>query len=91
MVLHMFLLSSGSVGCVGSCFLIVFRCVMSCLMWAGRGFDGFLMDPLGMWCLSALSMVCVSSVFASWTFCGSGVSCSVLSISCVKAGQFALR
>ena len=49
-----------------------------------------LRDPLGMWCLSALSMVCVSRVFASCTFCGNGVSCSVLSISCVKAGQLAL-
>lgn len=46
--------------------------------------------PFGMWCLSALSMMFVSTVFAVCMLSGVCVSCRAASISWVKAGQSAL-
>ena len=60
----MSLLRFGSVGSLGFCCLMLFLWVIRSLMFCGRSLCLLCCFPFGMWCLSAVSMMFVSIVFA---------------------------
>ena len=65
MSLSMLLLITGSVGSLGLCCLMVSLRAMRSLMFCGKSLCLLCILPLGMWCLSALSMMIVSMLFAT--------------------------
>ena len=58
-------------------------------MFSGSSLSLWCILPLGMLCLSAVRMMFVNILVDAWTLVGSGVLCSMVSISWVYAGQFA--
>ena len=80
----------GSVGSVGFCLLMLFLCVIRSLMCCGSSLCWLCCFPLGMWCLSAVSIMLVSMVFAWCGFCGISTFVGASSIYCVNCSQCAL-
>ena len=86
----MSLLRLGSVGSFGFCCLMLFLCVIRSRIFCGRSLCLLCCFPLGMWCLSAVSIMFVSILLAWWGFCGISMFVSASSISCVKSSHRAL-
>ena len=83
----MSLLRFGSVGSLGFCCRMLFLWVIKSLMFWGRSLCLLCCLPLEMWCLSAVSMMFVSMVFAWWGFRGISMFVSASYIFCVKSSQ----
>ena len=91
MSLFISLLSCSIEGSLGFVALVVLRIVILLAMCSGSGVWCVFIFPLGMWCLSAISIAFVRILFPVCTLVGAGLSCKVFSIAVVKSGQFALR
>ena len=80
----------GRVGSEGFCCLMVFRLDIRSRMFCGRSLCLLCCLPLGMLCLSAVSIMFVRMVLAWWGFWGGSMSVRAISISSVKSFQSAL-